>query len=239
MTTQELSRVDAAIEYAVTELSKADPIIEQIRYEYCSIVVTDENDEEGYRQASEATKRMVRLRNDVEKTRKDLKADALRYGKAVDTEAKRIQALIEPIETHLKQQKAIVDNAEAERQRIEHEQRVSWLRGRIDTANSIEWIVTAEELERMPDEEFEMRVISARRVFDERQAERAELEEFRRMKAEREASERAAKLAPIKERLEVIAEAVEAIPAITGEAMLTDQVTEILVSAAERIRRLV
>ena len=39
----------------------------------------------------------------------ELKADSLKFGKAVDERAKEIQALIAPIEEHLKSQKEKVD----------------------------------------------------------------------------------------------------------------------------------
>ena len=240
MTTTEISRVDAAIEHAVGELSKADAVLFQIREEYLEIVVSDETDELGYKRASEAQKRMARLRNDVEKTRKDLKADALRYGKAVDTEAKRIQALIEPIETHLKQQKAIVDDAKARAEQAEQERRVSWLRGRIDTANSIEWIVTAEELEQMPDDVFEFQVIKQRREFEHRQRDRAELEEFRKAKAEKEAEEREAKAKPLRIQLDHIAIGIESVStAVIADDVIRSQVQGIIEETCEQIRRLV
>jgi chromosome segregation ATPase len=40
-------------------------------------------------------------RVEVEKVRKELKADALEYGRKVDAEAKRITAMLQPIEDHL------------------------------------------------------------------------------------------------------------------------------------------
>jgi len=52
-------------------------------------------------------------RVEVEKTRKKLKEDALEYGRAVDGEAKRITALLAPIETYLESQEKIIDDEKA------------------------------------------------------------------------------------------------------------------------------
>ena len=83
----ELSRVDAAIDHAVSEIAKTDAAIEQVREDYLALVVTSPQDQAGYQSAETALKKMVRIRTSVEKTRKALKADSVRYGKAVDGEA--------------------------------------------------------------------------------------------------------------------------------------------------------
>ena len=51
----------------------------------------------------------------VEKKRKDLKADALEWGRKVDAEAKRITVLLEPIEVHLQTEE---DKVTKEKERI-------------------------------------------------------------------------------------------------------------------------
>ena len=109
----EISRVDAAIDHAVSEIAKTDAAIEQVREDYLSLIVSSPQDQAGYQSAETALKKMVRIRTTVEKTRKALKADSVRYGKAVDGEAKRIREAIEPIEEHLKTQCDIVRLEEA------------------------------------------------------------------------------------------------------------------------------
>ena len=237
--TTTLSRVDAAIEYAVSELSKSDAVIEQIREECLEIVVDGPEDQLNYKRASEAVKRVARLRIDVEKTRRGLKEDALRYGKAVDSEAKRIASLIEPIETHLKAQKAIVDDAVKAAEEAKHAKRREMLTARISAAESVQWIVTAEQLDNMLEDEFEFELIKRRRIFEERQKELAELEEFRQLKAKAEAEKLEESRMPLRERLRAIAEDVENINVMMSDPLLSEQVGEILVSAAEQIRRLV
>ena len=57
-------------------------------------------------------------RVEVEKKRKELKADALEWGRKVDTEAKRIFGLLEPIETHLQTEE---NRVAQEKERIRQE----------------------------------------------------------------------------------------------------------------------
>jgi len=47
----------------------------------------------------------------VEKLRKELKADALKFGQTVDAEARRITGLLTPIETHLDEQESAYNTA--------------------------------------------------------------------------------------------------------------------------------
>lgn len=58
-------------------------------------------EKDGYDVVHKAKMVVKGKRVEVEKKRKELKEDALRYGQAIDGEAKRITALIAPIEDHL------------------------------------------------------------------------------------------------------------------------------------------
>lgn len=93
------------IEYSVT-----DAAIAELRQKYQG--VTD------YPVVLEGVKELTRLRNDVERKRRDLKADALDWGRKVDGEAKRITDLLAEIEAPLKAIKKTVDD---EKKRIELE----------------------------------------------------------------------------------------------------------------------
>jgi len=62
-------------------------------------------------------KRFVKARNQIEKTRKTLKAPALEYGKKVDSIAKEFQSKIIGTETALKLQRTKVEEYEAQKQR--------------------------------------------------------------------------------------------------------------------------
>jgi len=111
-----------------TELKKFDPIvpkIEEIAAQYMPLKIASPDDTEGYEAVREAIKFMVRKRNEVEAKRKELKADSLALGKALDNRAKEITAMLEPIETHLVAEKSKIDSEikrieeDKERKRLE------------------------------------------------------------------------------------------------------------------------
>lgn len=94
------------------ELQKYDPIVpkvEELKKEFMPLTITNIEDKEGYDAVKSALKFIVGKRNEIEDKRKELKADSLKFGRAVDERAKEIQALIAPIEEHLKGQKEKID----------------------------------------------------------------------------------------------------------------------------------
>ena len=198
----EVSRVDSAIEHAISEIAKTDAAIEQIREEYLALTVTSPQDQTGYKSAETALKKVVRIRTSVEKTRKELKADSVRYGKAVDGEAKRIREAIEPIEEHLKTQCDVVRLEEARQKVAAENARRDEVNGWVAELSELGWPVDLPALQRMTPEEFGFLRLSAKKRFDEQaeereaiakeraalEAERLELEELRAEKARREAA---------------------------------------------------
>ena len=199
----EVSRVDAAIDHAVSEIAKTDAAIEQIREEYLSLTVLGPADQAGYQSAETALKKVIRIRTSVEKTRKALKADSVRYGKAVDSEAKRIREAIEPIEEHLKTQCDIVRLEEARQKVAAENARRDQVNEWVTELSELGWPVDLPALQRMTAEEFGFLRLSARKRHAEQaeerdaiakeraamEAERLELEELRAEKAKREAAE--------------------------------------------------
>lgn len=89
-----------------------------------SIVVTDESQTAVMKMAREGRLFLRSKRIEVENTRKQLKEQALREGKAIDGIANVLKALIVPIEEYLDAQEHFVENkrkAEEEARRIEAE----------------------------------------------------------------------------------------------------------------------
>jgi len=167
------------------------------------IVVTDES-----QTADMAMARVGRLflrdkRIAIEKTRKAMKEQALREGKAIDGIANILKALIVPVEKYLDEQEHFVEIRDAriaEEERIAEEQRVELARMAAEEAERKEQERIRKENEqlRKEAERKEAALIAERkRVEAERQeAERkakAEIEEIerKRIKAEREALEKA------------------------------------------------
>jgi len=105
-------------EKQVVEYSITDAALAEMKEMYMPLVITDLDDKEQF-DAVHSARMVVRgKRIEVEKKRVELKADALAWGKKVQSEANRIFALIEPIESHLMSEEK---KAEIEKKRIEDE----------------------------------------------------------------------------------------------------------------------
>lgn len=119
--------------------------IDSLIAEYKEIPTIDPNSEDvdlvgtQYQFVTKGHKAFVKVRNQIEKTRKELKAPSLDYGKKVDEIAKEFQALIKPIEDKLFIQRKLVEDNEARKQREAEEAeelRISIIKNKIqDTKN--------------------------------------------------------------------------------------------------------
>ncbi len=124
------------ISTALQKFNVTDAAIAKIKEEYLCLVVTDLTDRKQIEKVHEARMDVKGKRIEVEKTRKELKEDALRYGQAIDKEAKRITALLTPIEEHLNTEDGKV---QAEKDRIKTEaeaKEAERLQARINTLNT-------------------------------------------------------------------------------------------------------
>jgi DNA repair exonuclease SbcCD ATPase subunit len=104
-----------------TELAKftiTDAAIATMAEKYMPLSINGLDDKDGYDKVHAARMVVKGKRVEIEKIRKELKKDALAFGKAVDGEAKRITALLEGIEGHLSDQQSAVDD---EKERIKRE----------------------------------------------------------------------------------------------------------------------
>jgi len=86
------------------------PAIEELKNNYLPLKIKSVDDKDGYEKVSKALRFMISKRNEVEEKRKELKADSLAYGKAVDNRAKEITFLLTPIEEHLRLEKERIDD---------------------------------------------------------------------------------------------------------------------------------
>lgn len=181
-----MTSVTDLITYSVT-----DATIAEIKNEFGGLRVLDIDDEQGYALCKEARKKVRDLRLSIEDRRKELKAESLEFGRLVDAEAKRITALVTPVEEHLAAQLAIVDDEkkrrEAEAARIAKE--------RIDTRQrrmaEVGAVLSYEDAASISDEKFEMLFTSAevahKRAEEIRAAERAQLEKLQAEQKARDA----------------------------------------------------
>jgi hypothetical protein len=165
----------------------------------------------GLKRVTEGRKAVVKLRTSIDKRRKLLNEEAKKWIDTVNGVAKEIGAIIEPVELHLKHQEALHEEqqrqaAEAERVERVAVRRMSWPENagvfpeaEAGSLSALEW--TSFTFERI-------KVENARRQEDvQRAAERAELEELRRAKAE--SDRRSAEAAAERNRTEAAARQAE------------------------------
>lgn len=196
----EPENTQAVVAYRVT-----DARIAELGEIYLALKIAGVEDREGEKVVHDARIAMRDLRNDVETQRKALKADALAWGRAVDEEAKRIQALIAPIEHHLTCQEDAVKAEREELKRQAEEEKQRALKARCDVLAALGSPIHALEIAKMSDEEYE-EAVAAAKVAAEKRA-KAEAEERARKEAEEAAAreqrekEEAAKRKAEEERL--------------------------------------
>ena len=195
----------------------ADAVIAKMAEDYLPLKINGIDDKEGFKAVHAARMIVKDSRIKVEKKRKELKEDALRYGQAIDKEANRIKALIAPVEEHLDAEENAVEEAkkaiEAEKARQE-ELRIQARRDRLVALgvqfNGQQWNYQAINLPEpmlkcANDEQFEKLFAQFKEAVD------AEKERLAAEKAARQAeSERLSKIAAEQEaerlRLEKIAQ---------------------------------
>jgi hypothetical protein len=183
--------------YSVTEETIAN-----MREKFRVLAILGTEDKEGRDAVHDARMACVRARSAIEKTRKELKADSLEYGRRVDSEAKRLTDMVAPIEKRLLEQE---EKIQAEIQKIEKEKSDRLYANRVEALTAVGGTVGGafpEVLVRsMGDDEFAMQLAHIDRQVKERKA-REEREALEAAERKRIADAEAARLKAENERLE-------------------------------------
>lgn len=140
--------------------------LETLAAQYCQLTINGLDDKEGYSIVHKARMDMRDLRVKIEKKRKELKADSIAYGNAVDGEAKRINALIEPIEGYLTEQEKKIDDEKERIRKAKEEERLAEIRAQIAAEEAKKL-----EAENARLEEARKAQAEAQRLMAEKQAE--------------------------------------------------------------------
>ena len=137
-----------------------------------SIVVTDEAQTDLMIKARESRLKLKDIRINVEKTRKELKEQSLREGRAIDGVANIIKALIVPVEEHLEKQEKYSETKELERIEKRHSERITKLSVYVED-------VTFYSLKSMSDDAFNKLLASSKAIWDNEIALKKKNEEIR------------------------------------------------------------
>ncbi len=165
------------------------------------IIVTDESQKDLMKQAREGRLFLKSKRVDVENKRKSLKEQSLREGQTIDSIARILKNLIEPIESHLETQEKFAEIKEAQRKDALQAERIEILKPLNapyqlydlksmaendfnDLVNGLKSAIQARiDAERKTEEE---RILKAQAEAEERERIRIENEKLRAEAAERE-----------------------------------------------------
>lgn len=130
MDENQIGDVSALVRYDISS-----EVIRRLQEQYLPLEVKGLDDKEGYTKCDEARKLVKSHRVAIEKRRKELKEDSLKYGRLVDAKARELTFPLVAIETHLQGQQDVIDKElerlEAEKKRAQVEklnQRESALR---------------------------------------------------------------------------------------------------------------
>jgi hypothetical protein len=149
------------------------------------LIVTDESQVKEMKLAREARLELKKIRVEADKTRKALKEDSLRYGKAVQGVYNVIEYLISPIEKHLEEQEKFVEIREQNRKEAVRQLRESELE------SYMEFVPYGMDLGGMSDEDYSKLLNGAKIQLQAKiDAEKKE-EEDRLLKEKADAEERA------------------------------------------------
>jgi chromosome segregation ATPase len=195
--------------------------VEELRHQLAQYAGAEFSTPSQYREGVKAIAVCRSLRGEIEAKRKDLKADALEYGRRVDVVAKQLVVAIEEVELPLKERKAVVDDEkerlkrekeEAERAAREEELRVqreaeeAKLRAEREAAETRiaeERAALAAERQKLAQDQARLRAereADEARFAAEREAEKQTLaHERRKLEAERRAIEEQRRQAELEE----------------------------------------
>jgi len=175
---------------ALARYQPNDAKIAELAAIYNELKVSGEDDAEGCSVVRRARLDIRSMRIEVEKTRKELKADALRYSQAVDGEARRLTALLTPIEKRLQGQEDIVAKAAERKRQAAAVAAAEELRRRMDALAAIGSHMIPEDVREMDEEAFLAALAVAQQAHDDRIAAEAAAAAEREREAQQLAAER-------------------------------------------------
>lgn len=144
-TTNSLPTFDQLVSTELTKFDVVVPKVAELSAEFMPLKITSIEDKDGYNEVSKALRFIVSKRTAVEEKRKELKADSLAFGRAVDARAKEITLMLSPIEDHLKNEKQRIDDEIENLKRLEQEAKDKFINDRIFRLLSIGFAQTMTE----------------------------------------------------------------------------------------------
>lgn len=183
--------LEAPVRPEFAEWRKQDAAIAEMREKFLPLTINGIDDKDGFKAVHDARMIVKNTRVAVEKKRKELKEDALAYGRAVDSEAKRLTAMLEPIESHLEAEESAVTEAKAKIQREAEEAKQRALQARMEALAEYGVYRPPAAVAALTPEEYAALLSQSKTAFDEAKAEAEAAAAKRKAEEEALAAERA------------------------------------------------
>ncbi len=123
---------DNYIETQLQKFNVTDAAIFELESKYSGLTIADVNDTDGYKAVKAARIVMKNYRVDIDKRRKELTEDALKYQRAINAEAKRITSLLTPLEDQLAEKEKSYDDEVLRLKKLKEQEDAAKLQGRIN-----------------------------------------------------------------------------------------------------------
>lgn len=159
------NKVESLLQSFAGAFSEAKKVVNEVK----DIVVTDETQTDLMLKAREGRLALKKIRVDVENTRKELKEQSLREGRAIDGVANLIKALVVPVEEHLEKQEKYAEVAALKRIQEKYEDRVNKLSPFVDD-------ISLFNLKDMSDAAFDNLLAMSKKAFEDKKAAEAKAE---------------------------------------------------------------
>lgn len=187
------NKVESLLQSFAGSFSEAKKVVNEVK----DIVVTDETQTDLMLKAREGRLALKKIRVDVENTRKELKEQSLREGRAIDGVANLIKALVVPVEEHLEKQEKYAEVMALKRIQEKYEERVTKLTPYVDD-------ISLFNLKDMSDAAFDNLLAMSKKAYDDKKAAeaKAEAERIEAEKKEKIHNERRIELAPYRDFIE-------------------------------------
>jgi hypothetical protein len=176
---------DEIVTYSITDAG-----IAKLKADYLPLVVRSVMDMVGYDACRKARIEVKGLRVDIEKRRKELKAESLEFGRRVDAKAKALMEPLTAIESHLQSQQDIVDNEKKRLVQEEERRAEAQFQERVSKLQECGAYFNLTDIKLMTEEEYTLKLLEEQERFARRQEkeaiEKARLAELEAIRVEQQ-----------------------------------------------------
>lgn len=201
MTTTQLEKPAAAFSIAPITFEATKEALEEMVSQSSMLTVAGADDKEGIAAVRAKRLEYKKIRTSIENRRKELKADALKYGQEVDGMAKALTAIIEGEEDRLKHEEDIVKREQERLAKEAEEKRQAMVEERCRLVEEAGAIASSHQIAGWTEEQF-AEFLTEKRAEKKAREEQAAAEEAERQRVAAEQKAEAERLAKEREELE-------------------------------------